>query len=96
MVHRLRDRRGRCPAELPGAAATGDTDRGAMANHLERQALDVLARHPDGCAEAVLLADGFTLDLLSGLVIDGYATLERKDALLWMRITEAGRRRWGV
>jgi hypothetical protein len=41
-----------------------------MANHLERQALDVLARHPDGCAEAVLLADGFTLDLLSGLVID--------------------------
>jgi hypothetical protein len=66
-----------------------------MANHLERQALDVLARHPDGCAEAVLLADGFTLDLLSGLVIDGYATLERKDALLWMRITEAGKEAMG-
>jgi hypothetical protein len=62
----------------------------AKLSDLERQALDVLARHPDGCAEAVLLADGFTINLLSGLVIDGHAALERKDALLWMRITEAG------
>jgi hypothetical protein len=61
----------------------------------ERQALEVLARHLDGCAEAVLLADGFTIDLLSGLVIDGYATLERKEALLWMQITEAGRQAIG-
>jgi hypothetical protein len=35
----------------------------------ERRALDVLARHHDGCDEAVLLADGFTIGLLAGLVI---------------------------
>jgi hypothetical protein len=58
----------------------------------ERRALGVLARHDDGCAEVALLADGFTIDQLSGLAIDGFATLERKGALLWMRITETGRR----
>jgi hypothetical protein len=62
----------------------------AQLTERERQALEVLAHYPDGCAEAVLLADGFTINLLSGLVIDGHATLERKDALLWMRITEEG------
>jgi hypothetical protein len=50
-VHELRNRRGRRSAELAGAAAAGDADRGTMASHLEWQALDVLARHPDGCAE---------------------------------------------
>jgi hypothetical protein len=66
----------------------------------ERRALDVLAHHPDGCAEAVLLGDGFTIRQLSGLTIDGYATLERKRSsvggrettVLWMQITEAGRK----
>jgi hypothetical protein len=67
-----------------------------MASHLEWQALDVLARHPDGCAEVVLLADGFTLDLLSGLVFDGYATLERKDACFGCGSQRRARRRWGV
>jgi hypothetical protein len=32
----------------------------------DRRALDVLARHSDGCDEAVLLADGFTIRLLAG------------------------------
>jgi hypothetical protein len=68
-------------------------------NNEERRALDELARHPDGCAEAVLLADGSTIRQLSGLVIDGYAGLQRKrvqvgdreKTVLWMQITEAGR-----
>jgi hypothetical protein len=68
-------------------------------NDEERRALDELARHPDGCAEAVLVADGSTIRQLSGLVIDGYAGLLRKrvqvdgreKAVLWMQITEAGR-----
>jgi hypothetical protein len=44
-------------------------------NEKERRALEALARHPDGCDEAVLLADGFTVGQLAGLVIDGLATM---------------------
>jgi hypothetical protein len=66
----------------------------------QRRPLEALLRHPDGCAEAVLLADGFSIRLLSGLVIDGYATLQRKrvhvggreQTVLWMEITEEGRK----
>jgi hypothetical protein len=71
----------------------------AMLNDDETRSLEALARAPDGCAEAVLLADGFTIKQLSGLVIDGFATLERRCTnvgdrerpVLWMQITEAGR-----
>jgi hypothetical protein len=41
----------------------------------QRRALRILARHPDGCAEAVLLAHGFSYDLLGDLVFDRLATL---------------------
>jgi hypothetical protein len=65
----------------------------------ERPALEELARHPDGHAQAPLVADGFTVKQLAGLVIDGFATLQRRSAnvdgrersVLWMQITEAGR-----
>jgi hypothetical protein len=68
-------------------------------NDQERRALDTLAREADGCAETVLVADGSTIRQLSGLVIDGYAGLQRKRVqigdrertLLWMTITDAGR-----
>jgi hypothetical protein len=71
----------------------------AMLNDDETRSLEALARAPDGCAEAVLLADGFTIKQLSGLVIDGFATLERRRTgvagrerpVFWMQITEAGR-----
>jgi hypothetical protein len=71
-----------------------------MLNDVETRSLEALARAPDGCAEAVLLADGFTIKQLSGLVIDGFATLERRRTnvggrerpVLWMQITEAGRK----
>jgi hypothetical protein len=50
---------------------------GAMAklNDDQRRALEMLA-HQDGCAEAVLLADGFSIDQLAGLVVEGYATMQ--------------------
>jgi hypothetical protein len=65
----------------------------------DRRALDVLARHSDGCDEAALLADGFTIRLLAGLVIDGFAAGSvarialdgRQKPVVWMKITEAGR-----
>ena len=68
-------------------------------NDEERRALEALARHPDGCAEALLLSDGTTIRQLSGLVIVGYVGLLRKRVqvggrertVLWMQITEAGR-----
>jgi hypothetical protein len=65
----------------------------------ETRSLEVLARDPCGCAEAVLLTRGFTIKQLSGLLIDGFATLERRLAsvggrerpVFWMQITAAGR-----
>jgi hypothetical protein len=73
----------------------------AMLNDDETRSLEALARAPDGCAEAALLANGLTIKQLSGLVIDGFATLERRRTnvggrgerpVLWMQITEAGRK----
>jgi hypothetical protein len=71
-----------------------------MLNDNETRSLETLARAADGCAEAVLLTDGFTIKQLSGLVIDGFATLERRRTsvggrerpVLWMQITAAGRK----
>jgi hypothetical protein len=66
----------------------------------QRRALTVLAPHPDGCAEAVLLADGFHVGLLSVLVFDGLAEMQRtvteiggrQRTVAWMKITEEGRK----
>jgi hypothetical protein len=68
--------------------------------HEQRRALRRLARHPDGCAEAELLVDGFTIGQLTDLVIDGLATGRvariavdgREKPVVWMKITEAGRK----
>ena len=39
----------------------------------QRRALQVLARHPEGCIDAVLLADGFDVGMLAVLVVEGLA-----------------------
>jgi hypothetical protein len=65
----------------------------------QRRALTVLARHPDGCAEAVLLADGLHAGLLTVLVFDELAEMQRtvtdiggrQRTVAWMKITAAGR-----
>ena len=70
----------------------------AKLNDDQRRALKTLA-HQDGCAEAVLLADGFS-DQLAGLAIEGYAVMQRRRVdlsgrertVVWMQITEEGRR----
>jgi hypothetical protein len=69
----------------------------------QRRALRRLARHPDGCAEAELLVDGFTIGQLTDLVIDGLATgtvartalAGRETPVVWMKITKAGRKAIG-
>ena len=68
-------------------------------NDEQRRALEVLSRHPDGCAEAVLLADGFHVGQLAVLVFDGLAEMQRivtdiggrQRTVAWMKITPTGR-----
>jgi hypothetical protein len=65
-----------------------------------RRALELLAASPDGCTEAIMLAHGFTVELLVDLCMAelAIATPERMVAsgrtveVVRMRITEAGRR----
>jgi hypothetical protein len=40
------------------------------------RALRLLARRPDGCPEAVMLAEGFKIAFLAGLVRNGLVTAE--------------------
>jgi hypothetical protein len=64
-----------------------------------RRALELLAASPDGCTEALMLAHGFTVELLVDLCIAelAIATPERMVAggraveVVRMKITEAGR-----
>jgi hypothetical protein len=69
-------------------------------NLRHRRALELLATASDGCTEAVMLAHGFTVELLVELCIAELAIAipERMVAggrtveLVRMKITEAGRR----
>jgi hypothetical protein len=64
------------------------------------RALRLRARYPGGCAEAVLLAEGFSVGQLAVLVIDGFAKMYRITAdvgggqkkVVWMEITKEGRK----
>ena len=65
-----------------------------------RRALELLAASPDGCTEAIMLAHGFTVELMVDLCIAelAIAAPERMVAggrtveVVRMKITEAGRR----
>jgi hypothetical protein len=64
-----------------------------------RRALELLAASPDGCTEAIMLAHGFSIDLLLDLIFAGLATAtaervvagRRSMEVARVRITEAGR-----
>jgi hypothetical protein len=66
----------------------------------QQRAVRLLARHPDGCAETVLVTEGFSVSQLAVLVIDGFAKMYRKATnvdgrqrnVVWMEITEEGRK----
>jgi hypothetical protein len=66
----------------------------------QQRALRLLARGgQDGFTEAILLAHGFTISMLAGLVLDGLATAATETTLagrrpikaVRLRITDAGR-----
>jgi hypothetical protein len=64
------------------------------------RALRLLARCPNGCTEAVMMAYGFSIDFLAALVSDGLVTAEpstmraggRQVVVVWLQMTEAGRK----
>ena len=65
-----------------------------------RRALELLDAARNGCTEAIMLAHGFSVDVLAELIRDGLATVSTERAMVgarkievarW-RITEAGRR----
>jgi hypothetical protein len=66
----------------------------------ERRALKLLASSPFGCTKSILLAHGFKDTILNGLVRHGLATAQpgtmrvgrRKIDVVWVMITDAGRR----
>jgi hypothetical protein len=63
------------------------------------RAIELLADAPDGCSEAIMLAHGFTVDMLIELVSARLATAQtermvvggRRVEVIRFRITEAGR-----
>ena len=67
---------------------------------IRHRALAFLAGCPDGCAEGLLLANGFTVELLVELVRDGLASASPERVVSGretievarVRITEAGRK----
>jgi DNA-binding MarR family transcriptional regulator len=68
----------------------------AKLSNERRRALRILARHLDGCAEAVLLAEGFSIGQLAELALEGLAETRRAQVgsrhRVWIKITEAGRK----
>ena len=57
----------------------------------QRRALTRLADDPEGCMEALLLVQGFTIDVVVGLVAAGLATATIEENGVRIRITRAGR-----
>jgi hypothetical protein len=62
------------------------------------RALEVLSNSPDGATEALLMAHGFSSEVLAGLVLSGLATAiiermsgERTVDVTRFNITDAGR-----
>jgi hypothetical protein len=65
----------------------------------KNRALRLLAGSPHGCTEAIMLAHGFTIEMLTGLMRDGLATAapgimyagKRPITVTRLRITDIGR-----
>jgi hypothetical protein len=72
----------------------------ANLNDRRRRALQLLARHPVGCAQVALLAEGFSVGQLAALAIDGFAKRRpiianvggREKIVVWMQIMRSAQR----
>jgi hypothetical protein len=71
----------------------------AKLNDEHRRVLQLLARSPNGCAEAILMAHGFPMEMLEELTSSGHAKAEahkmkaggRPVTVVSLQITAAGR-----
>ncbi len=72
-------------------------------NRDRRRALRLLATAPNGATEAIMLAHGFSAEMLAVLVRDGLVAVEHRAMragrqpikVTWLTITEAGRQALG-
>jgi len=55
-----------------------------------RRALELLAACPDGCTEAIMLAHGFSIDMMVELINSGLATLQTE--WFWTTVTKGKER----
>jgi hypothetical protein len=84
---------------LPGSAMAMSPQKYGL-DPDQLRALRMLAGSPLGATEAIMLAHGFTFDMLTELVANGLATATpgriqtggRPMKVTWLRITDAGRR----
>ncbi len=68
------------------------------ANSERQRALGLLARSATGCTETLMLAHGFTAEMLGRLVLDGLVTVQpgtmlagdRQLTVKWIEITDLG------
>jgi hypothetical protein len=51
----------------------------------QKRALRILARSPNGCTEALMLAHGFEIAMLGKLALDGLAKVDAHDTMAGSR-----------
>jgi hypothetical protein len=72
----------------------------AKLSYEQRRGLQLMARTPNGCTEALMMAYGFPIAMLGDLVMAGLAVATPQETragrkpmlVVWMTITEAGRK----
>jgi hypothetical protein len=68
----------------------------------QQRALRLLARSPNGCTKALMLAYRFSEDMLAELAVDGLLTVKQErivgqpEMVVRIQITRAGRREIGM
>ena len=88
---------------LTSGRGLADTLKMTTLTEEQRRALRALSRHSKGCEEALLRANGFSIEQLAALASRGFVTMEptltdvgdEKRLVVWMQITAAGRKAIG-
>jgi hypothetical protein len=78
----------RCPA-MP--TISHQRSRKRVPKPDRRRALELLASSPDGCTEGLMVANGFTIELLLELVRTGLATAHAERRIVDGKMTEVAR-----
>ena len=76
---------------LPMPTLNHQRSRKRGPKHDRRRALELLASGPDGCTEALMVAIGFTIELLLELLRTGLATAHSERRIVDGKMTEVAR-----